>query len=44
LPEDLPFQKIRFLGGKLGDAVASEWESSSVGGLWNVSREEMRAK
>ncbi|KAI0308763.1 hypothetical protein OF83DRAFT_1296428 [Amylostereum chailletii] len=29
----LPFQKIRFLGGKLGQAVADEYSASTVGDL-----------
>ncbi|KDN34789.1 DNA/RNA polymerase [Tilletiaria anomala UBC 951] len=41
---DLPFQKIRFLGGKLGNAISTEWESSTVGDLWSISREEMQAR
>lgn len=41
---DLPFQKIRFLGGKLGDAIASEWQHSTVGDLWSVSLVEMQQK
>lgn len=40
----LPFQKIRFLGGKLGDAINQEWESSTVGDLWNVSLRDMQAR
>lgn len=42
--QDLPFQKIRFLGGKLGEAIAAEWESSTVGELWNVGLEEMQGR
>lgn len=42
--KDLPFQKIRFLGGKLGSAMASEWESSTVGDLWSVTLLEMQQK
>ncbi|KAG1905570.1 uncharacterized protein F5891DRAFT_1126263 [Suillus fuscotomentosus] len=30
----LPFQKIRFLGGKLGDALAKEYDVSTVGDLF----------
>ena len=41
---ELPFQKIRFLGGKLGDAMAAEWESSTVGDLWSIPLEEMQGK
>lgn len=33
----LPFQKIRFLGGKLGDALAKEYDVSTVGDLLAVS-------
>lgn len=42
--KNLPFQKIRFLGGKLGDAIASEWASSTVGDLWSVSLADMQKK
>lgn len=42
--KDLPFKKIRFLGGKLGEAIATEWESSTVGDLWNVSLTSMQQK
>ncbi|KAE8208593.1 hypothetical protein CF327_g7062 [Tilletia walkeri] len=40
----LPFQKIRFLGGKLGDAMANEWQSATVGDLWSVTLEQMQGK
>ncbi|KAL9940632.1 hypothetical protein V8E36_000120 [Tilletia maclaganii] len=40
----LPFQKIRFLGGKLGDAMANEWQSATVGDLWTVTLEQMQAR
>lgn len=42
--KDLPFQKIRFLGGKLGDAIAKEWERSTVGDLWSVTLAELQEK
>jgi nucleotidyltransferase/DNA polymerase involved in DNA repair len=29
----LPFQKIRFLGGKLGETVAEEYQATTVGDL-----------
>ncbi|KAF9648923.1 DNA/RNA polymerase [Thelephora ganbajun] len=38
----LPFQKIRFLGGKLGNAVAKEYEVSTVGDLLAVSLDEFQ--
>ncbi|WFD29819.1 DNA-directed DNA polymerase [Malassezia sp. CBS 17886] len=38
------FQKIRFLGGKLGAEVAQSWNHSTVTELWDVSREEMRVR
>ncbi|PWN51631.1 DNA/RNA polymerase [Violaceomyces palustris] len=41
---ELPFKKIRFLGGKLGEAISNEWSSSTVGDLWSVSLEEMKSK
>ncbi|KAF5359290.1 hypothetical protein D9756_003320 [Leucocoprinus leucothites] len=40
----LPFQKIRFLGGKLGSALAKEYEVSTVGDLLTISLEEMQHK
>lgn len=40
----LPFQKIRFLGGKLGTAIGQEWNSATVADLWSVSLDEMQAK
>uniref|UniRef100_A0A0W0FJ25 DNA polymerase eta n=1 Tax=Moniliophthora roreri TaxID=221103 RepID=A0A0W0FJ25_MONRR len=33
----LPFQKIRFLGGKLGEAIAKEYDVSTVGDLLPIS-------
>ncbi|KAF8575427.1 DNA/RNA polymerase [Ramaria rubella] len=38
----LPFQKIRFLGGKLGTALAQAYEAQTVGDLLNVSIEDMQ--
>ncbi|KAG1821793.1 DNA polymerase eta [Suillus subaureus] len=40
----LPFQKIRFLGGKLGDALAKEYDVSTVGDLLTVSLDEIQSK
>lgn len=40
----LPFQKIRFLGGKLGDALAKEYDVSTVGDLLAVSLDEIQSK
>uniref|UniRef100_V5GUZ5 DNA polymerase eta n=1 Tax=Kalmanozyma brasiliensis (strain GHG001) TaxID=1365824 RepID=V5GUZ5_KALBG len=40
----LPFQKIRFLGGKLGTAMGVEWNSATVSDLWEVGLDEMQAK
>ncbi|SNX81407.1 related to DNA polymerase eta [Melanopsichium pennsylvanicum] len=40
----LPFQKIRFLGGKLGNAMGMEWNSATVSDLWEVNLDEMQAK
>ncbi|KZT73514.1 DNA/RNA polymerase [Daedalea quercina L-15889] len=40
----MPFQKIRFLGGKLGKAIAEEYEASTVGDLLNITLEEMQRK
>ncbi|KAG6850700.1 hypothetical protein H0H93_009858 [Arthromyces matolae] len=40
----LPFQKIRFLGGKLGTALASEFEAATVGDLFGIDRTEVKEK
>ncbi|OCB84740.1 eta DNA polymerase [Sanghuangporus baumii] len=40
----MPFQKIRFLGGKLGKALANEYDVSTVGDLLHISIDEMQAK
>ncbi|KAG1781587.1 hypothetical protein EV702DRAFT_1071958 [Suillus placidus] len=40
----IPFQKIRFLGGKLGDALAKEYDVSTVGDLLTVSLDEIQSK
>ncbi|KAL7416652.1 hypothetical protein BDY24DRAFT_408629 [Mrakia frigida] len=40
----MAFQKIRFLGGKLGDAIANEYGAATVGDLLSVSLEEMQRK
>lgn len=40
----LPFQKIRFLGGKLGNAMGVEWNSATVSDLLDVTLDEMQAK
>lgn len=40
----LAFQKIRFLGGKLGDALAKEYDVSTVGDLLTVSLDEIQSK
>ncbi|CDU23704.1 related to DNA polymerase eta [Sporisorium scitamineum] len=40
----LPFQKVRFLGGKLGTAMGAEWNSATVSDLWKVGLDEMQAK
>ncbi|GBE88531.1 N-acetyltransferase eso1 [Sparassis crispa] len=40
----LPFQKIRFLGGKLGKALAEQYDVSTVGDLLTISLEEMQRK
>ncbi|PVF95571.1 DNA/RNA polymerase [Serendipita vermifera] len=41
---DMPFQKIRFLGGKLGSMIAKEYEASTVGDLLSISLSEMQEK
>ncbi|KAI8982702.1 DNA/RNA polymerase [Trametes punicea] len=40
----MPFQKIRFLGGKLGKALAEEYDVSTVGDLLTISLDEMQRK
>ncbi|KDQ57336.1 hypothetical protein JAAARDRAFT_178997 [Jaapia argillacea MUCL 33604] len=40
----MPFQKIRFLGGKLGKALAEEYDVKTVGDLLTISLEEMQRK
>ncbi|KAG6909960.1 hypothetical protein DXG01_014229 [Tephrocybe rancida] len=40
----LPFQKIRFLGGKLGTAIAKEFEVATVGDLLSISLDDMQRK
>ncbi|CAL1716039.1 unnamed protein product [Somion occarium] len=40
----MPFQKIRFLGGKLGKALAEEYDVSTVGDLLTITLEEMQRK
>ncbi|KAJ7583628.1 hypothetical protein C8J56DRAFT_954563 [Mycena floridula] len=40
----MAFQKIRFLGGKLGDAIANAYDVQTVGDLLNVSLGEMQTK
>ncbi|KAI0073880.1 DNA/RNA polymerase [Panus rudis PR-1116 ss-1] len=40
----MPFQKIRFLGGKLGKALAEEYDVSTVGDLLTVGLEEMQRR
>ncbi|KAH7927955.1 DNA/RNA polymerase [Leucogyrophana mollusca] len=40
----MAFQKIRFLGGKLGDAIAKEYDVSTVGDLLSINLDEMQRK
>ncbi|KAH9057824.1 DNA/RNA polymerase [Lactarius vividus] len=40
----MPFQKIRFLGGKLGQAIADKFEASTVGDLLPIDLDEMQQK
>jgi len=35
--KDLPFQKIRSLGGKLGDEIETELQVTTAGDLWKYS-------
>jgi len=41
---DLPFTKIRNLGGKFGEKVEAVYGAKSVSDLWKHSREELQAK
>ncbi|KAF8624512.1 hypothetical protein AX15_005827 [Amanita polypyramis BW_CC] len=38
----IPFQRIRFLGGKLGKALAEEFEASTVGDLLTINLDELQ--
>ncbi|KIM40011.1 hypothetical protein M413DRAFT_415219 [Hebeloma cylindrosporum] len=40
----MQFQKIRFLGGKLGEAIAKEYDVSTIGDLLTISLEELQNK
>ncbi|GHJ89241.1 hypothetical protein NliqN6_5643 [Naganishia liquefaciens] len=40
----MPFTKIRNLGGKLGEAMAAEYQANTVGDMLTVSLEEMQKK
>ncbi|RDB26370.1 N-acetyltransferase eso1 [Hypsizygus marmoreus] len=40
----MPFQKIRFLGGKLGNAIAEEFGASTVGDLLSITLDDMQNK
>ncbi|KAJ7510393.1 hypothetical protein B0H11DRAFT_2168718 [Mycena galericulata] len=40
----MAFQKIRFLGGKLGDSLASEYDVSTVADLLSISLDEMQTR
>ncbi|TFK27153.1 DNA polymerase eta [Coprinopsis marcescibilis] len=40
----MPFQKIRFLGGKLGRAFAEEYDAATVGDLLSITLDEMQTK
>ncbi|KAL0572325.1 N-acetyltransferase eso1 [Marasmius crinis-equi] len=40
----MPFQKIRFLGGKLGEALAKEYDVSTVQDLLGIDRTEVKEK
>ncbi|KAJ7086108.1 hypothetical protein B0H15DRAFT_358014 [Mycena belliarum] len=40
----MAFQKIRFLGGKLGNALAAEYDVSTVGDLLSITLDEMQNK
>ncbi|KAJ7678513.1 DNA polymerase eta [Mycena rosella] len=40
----MAFQKIRFLGGKFGDALATKYDVSTVGDLLAITLDEMQTK
>ncbi|KAG8700469.1 DNA-directed DNA polymerase eta rad30 [Ceratobasidium sp. 394] len=40
----MPFQKIRFLGGKLGDAMATQFEATTVAELKEIDLEDMQKR
>ncbi|KAG8730827.1 DNA-directed DNA polymerase eta rad30 [Ceratobasidium sp. 428] len=40
----MPFQKIRFLGGKLGDAIAAKFEATTVEELKEIDLEDMQRR
>ncbi|KAJ7758864.1 hypothetical protein DFH07DRAFT_884500 [Mycena maculata] len=40
----MAFQKIRFLGGKMGDALANEYDVSTVADLLSINLDEMQNK
>ncbi|KDR73120.1 hypothetical protein GALMADRAFT_228261 [Galerina marginata CBS 339.88] len=37
----MQFQKIRFLGGKLGDAIAKEYDVSTIGALFSLKADQI---
>ena len=39
---DIPFQKIRNLGGKLGSEIGSDLEAEKTSELWSYSVEELQ--
>ncbi|KAI9034257.1 hypothetical protein DFJ74DRAFT_762882 [Hyaloraphidium curvatum] len=41
---DLPFTKIRNLGGKFGEQVEAEYGASTVSDLWQYSRDQLQQK
>ncbi|KAG9099979.1 DNA-directed DNA polymerase eta rad30 [Ceratobasidium sp. 370] len=42
--DPMPFQKIRFLGGKLGDAMAAQFEATTVAELKEIDLEDMQRR
>ena len=42
--ENMPVRKIRFLGGKLGTQLATEFGAETAGDLWKFTVEELIAK
>ncbi|ORX44461.1 hypothetical protein DM01DRAFT_1329154, partial [Hesseltinella vesiculosa] len=42
--QNIPFKKIRNLGGKLGDQIEEEYQLSMAGDLWKYEKKELQQK